>query len=137
MTSSRILIVDDDPDIVVYLSSFLEDHGYEPMTAGDSRAALNVLPEFKPDVILVDVMMPGRSGLDLLVQLRRDAQWKDLPIVVITGNDLILEDDCQSYLGAHQGVRGPDGVLGKPVDPGTLLAVIREVLRQSRLGDAE
>jgi len=47
---------------------------------------------------------------------------------VITGNDRLLEDDCQSYLGAHQGVRGPDGVLGKPVDRETLLNVLGTLL---------
>ncbi len=125
MPKKKILVIDDDPDIVVYLSSLLEDHGYELQSAGDSAQALAVLERFEPDVILIDVMMPGRSGLDLLVRLRQDARWKDKRMVVVTGNDRILEDDCQSYVGSHADVRGPDGVLGKPVDPPTLLAVLR------------
>ena len=132
MPRARILVVDDDPDIVLYLSSFLEDHGYEPRTAGDSRTALAELAGFDPDMILLDVLMPGRSGLDLLVQLRRQPRWQDLPIVVITGNDRILEDDCQSYLGAHHGVRGPDGVLGKPIDPNALLTIVGLLLGRDR-----
>jgi chemosensory pili system protein ChpA (sensor histidine kinase/response regulator) len=127
MESPRILVVDDDPDIVLYLASFLEDHGYELRTASDSRSALAVLEGFHPDAILVDVLMPGRSGLDLLVTLRRDPRWANLPIVVITGSDRILEDDCQSYLGSHEGIRGPDGVLGKPIDPETMLRIVRHL----------
>jgi CheY-like chemotaxis protein len=124
----KILVVDDDIDTVEYLTTFLEDHGYQTEAARDSRSALAVLQSFAADTILVDVLMPGRSGLDLLVRLRRDARWRDLPIVVVTGSDKILEDDCQSYLGSYQGIRGPDGVLGKPVDPSTLLRVVGHVL---------
>jgi CheY-like chemotaxis protein len=124
----RVLIVEDDPDIVDYLSSFLEDEGFEVATSGRCSAALALVERFEPSVVLIDALLPGRSGLELLVRLRRDPRWCELPLVVVTGNDKLLEDDCQSYLGAHQGVRGPDGVLGKPVDRTTLLAVIGKLL---------
>jgi CheY-like chemotaxis protein len=127
MIGNKILVVDDDPDIVDYLSSFLRDEGYDVATAKDSATALTTVGEFRPDAILIDVLMPGRSGLDLLVTLRGDPRWRDIPLVVITGSDKILQDDCQSYLGSHHGVRGPDGVLGKPVDRTTLLAVLKHL----------
>jgi CheY-like chemotaxis protein len=130
----NILIVDDDPDIAVYLTSFLEDEGYEARSASDAGKALLILEGFRPDAILVDVLMPGRSGIDLLVTLRRDPRWRDIPLVVVTGMDKILEDDCQSYLLSRHGVSGPDAVLGKPVDPGTLLAVLAHVC--DRVGKA-
>jgi len=120
----RVLVVDDDPDIVDYFSSFLEDHNYEVGAAGNAASALAMLDRFEPDIILIDVLMPGRSGLDLLVNLRRDPRFSSIPLVVITGNDQLLEDDCQSYLGSMHDVRGPDGVLGKPVDLEALLAVL-------------
>lgn len=125
MPPHRVLVVDDDPDIIDYFSSFLEDNGYNVGSAQSAGAALSVVDEFKPDVVLIDVLMPGKSGLDLLVRLRRDPRWADLPLVVVTGNDQILQDDCQSYLGSHQDVRGPDGVLSKPIDRNTLLAVLK------------
>ncbi|MCG6948838.1 MAG: response regulator [Acidobacteria bacterium] len=124
----RVLIVDDDPDIVDYLSFFLEDEGFAVKTAGRCSTARGMLDEFQPEVILIDALLPGKSGLDLLVSLRRDPKWSEVPMVVVTGNDTLLEDDCQSYLGAHEGVRGPDGVLGKPVDRETLLAVLDTLL---------
>jgi CheY-like chemotaxis protein len=131
MPESRVLVVDDDPDIIDYLETLLEDHGYQVGSATDAAQALTVVAEFRPDVVLIDVLMPGKSGLDLLVNLRRDERWKDLPLVVVTGNDLILQDDCQSYLGAHRDVRGPDGVLSKPIDRAALLAVLDQLCKRS------
>lgn len=127
---ARVLVVEDDPDIADYLSSFLEDEGYEVTSANRCSTALGLMDEFRPDIVLIDALLPGKSGLEFLVTLRRDPQWSSLPLVVVTGNDKLLEDDCQSYLGAHAGVRGPDGVLGKPVDRTTLRAVMRKLLRQ-------
>jgi CheY-like chemotaxis protein len=125
MQGNKVLVVDDDPDVVEYLSSFLEDNGYEVAAASDGASAREAVARFRPDAVLIDVLMPGRSGLDLLVSLRNDPRWCDIPLVVVTGSDQILEDDCQSYMGSHHGVRGPDGVLGKPIDRKTLLAVLK------------
>ena len=122
---SRVLVVEDDPDIVDYLSSFLEDEGYEIASAQRCSTARELMDDFQPEVILIDALLPGKSGLDLLVCLRSDPKWSDLPMVVVTGNDQLLEDDCQSYMGSHHGVKGPDGVLAKPVDRKTLLAVLK------------
>jgi len=127
---SRVLVVEDDPDIADYMAFFLEDEGYAVTLANRCSAALAIMSDVRPDIVLIDALLPGKSGLEFLVTLRRDPRWASLPLVVVTGNDKLLEDDCQSYLGAHEGVRGPDGVLGKPVDRTTLRAVIRKLLRQ-------
>jgi CheY-like chemotaxis protein len=123
----KVLVVDDDPDVVEYLSSFLEDEGLEVVAACDVRAALASLEQVRPDAILIDVMLPGRSGLDLMVCLRRDPRWSGIPLVLVTGDDSVLKDDCRSYLESHQDVRGPDHVLGKPMDRDTLLSVLRTI----------
>jgi CheY-like chemotaxis protein len=120
----KILTVDDDPDVVEYLSSFLEDEGHEVAVASDERSALASLERFDPDVILIDVMLPGRSGLDLLVRLRRDPRRAGTPLVLVTGDDGVLKDECRSYLESHRGVRGPDHVLAKPMDREALLEVL-------------
>ena len=75
MEAKRILVVDDDPDIVDYLGFFLGDHGYEVSSANRSSSALEALDEVKPDAVIVDVIMPGRSGLDLLVSIRQHERW--------------------------------------------------------------
>ena len=127
--ATRILVVDDDPDIVDYLSSFLEDEGFVVATAGHCEAAQELMDSFQPELMLIDAVLPGKSGLELLVCLRRHPTWGDLPVVVVTGNDELLEDDCRSYLGAYEGVRGPDGVLGKPVDRDALMALLRKLVK--------
>ena len=123
----KILVVDDDPDVIDYLSSFLEDEGYEVEAANDERAALARLERYDPHAILIDVMLPGRSGLDLLVRLRRDPRWCETPLVLVTGDDSVLRDECRSYLESHQDVRGPDHVLGKPMDRDALLEVLKKL----------
>jgi CheY-like chemotaxis protein len=123
----RVLVVDDDPDIAVYLTSLLEDHDHEVRSARDAGRAIAALASYRPDVILVDVLLPGRSGLDLLVTLRHDPERRDIPLVLVTGMDEILQHDCGSYLSNHDNVPGPDAVLGKPIDPAALLAVLRHV----------
>jgi CheY-like chemotaxis protein len=120
----KVLVVDDDHDTSEYLSALLGDHGYEVRTADDAAGALLQLEEFPADAVIMDVMMPGRSGLDLLVKLRSSTRWKDLRVVVVTGNDRVLEDHGKSYLSSHGGVRGPDAVLGKPLNTATLLNVL-------------
>ncbi len=128
MQSKRLLIVDDDPDVVMYLSSLLEDHGFDVASARDCHAALVMLDRFRADMVLIDVLMPGRSGLDLLVTLRTDPRYLTLPIVVITGSDQVLEDGCASYLGLHDGIRGPDRIFGKPIDVDELLESVNALV---------
>ena len=95
--------------------------------AGDETAALAEVERSRPDAILIDVMLPGRSGLDLLVRLRRDSRWSEIPLVLVTGDDSVLKDECRSYLETHQDVRGPDRVLGKPMERDLLLSVLKEI----------
>ena len=117
-------MVDDDRDTALYLSVLLEDKGYEVRTAEDEVEALSQLDEFPAATVIMDVLMPGRSGLDLLVKLRNNPRWRDLMVIVVTGNDRVLEDYGKSYLSLHKGIRGPDAVLGKPVDPKALLRLL-------------
>lgn len=128
MTSRRVLVVDDDPDIVDYFGSLLEDDGFEVASANRAATALDEVDRFRPDLVVVDVALPGRSGLDLLVTLRRHPEWRRLPVVVVTGNDVVVQDECQSYLGSYSDVRGPDGILAKPIAADELLSMVRALL---------
>ena len=121
----RVLVVDDDQDTLDYLSALLVDNGYEVRTAASHPTALSQLEEFEADAVLMDVRMPGKSGLDLLVKLRSSPQWNDLSVIVVTGDDRVLEDHGKSYLPANRGLRGPDAELGKPVDPEALLRILK------------
>jgi two-component system phosphate regulon response regulator OmpR len=119
--SKKILVVDDDPDIVEYLGSFLEDHGYLVYSANRSSSALDQLDRVEPDAVIVDVILPGRSGLDLLVNIRRHERWSELPVVMVTGDDAVVRDKARAYLDGRQLERGADCVLAKPLDREVLI----------------
>jgi DNA-binding response OmpR family regulator len=128
MAPKRILVVDDDPDIVDYLGLFLEDHGYEVSSANRSSSALAALDEVVPDAVILDVILPGRSGLDLLVTIRRHERWSSVPVVVLTGNDSIVEDSGRAYLMGYDLERGADCVLAKPVDQEALIECLAKLI---------
>ena len=131
MAPKRILIVDDDPDIVDYLGLFLEDHGYEVSSANRSSSALTALEEARPDAVILDVVLPGRSGLDLLITIRQHDRWSEVPVVVLTGNDSIVQDNGRAYLMGHDLERGPDCVLAKPVDRDALIEILEKLTNRN------
>ena len=89
---SRILIVDDDPGIVGILEEALTDEGHEVATATHSLRAYDRAKEFRPDLILMDIMMPYLDGLDQIKVLGLDDDLKDIPIIVITAKARALDN---------------------------------------------
>ncbi len=129
MEGKRILVVDDEPDAVAYLRVILEDNSYEVVSAHNAEKGMELLEKNPPDLILADVMMPGASGLDFILRVRRNAACSKLPIIVITGKAEVLEDRCRSYLERF-GVSPPDEVVEKPFDPEALLETIDSLLKK-------
>jgi len=118
----KILIVEDDPDISDLLKRVLESDGYEVQTASDSAGALKAVAEGPPDLVLLDVVLGGEDGRDLLVKLR---QKSDVPAVFLTGRG--LEGDRIAGLRM-----GADDYIVKPFSRGELTARIETVLRRTR-----
>lgn len=123
----KILVVDDEPDTVAYLTAILEDNEYAVCSAHNAEKAMEVLGEELPDLILVDVMMPGTSGLSLIRQVRGHPQYAHLPVIVVTGNAEVLHYRFHSYLDRFH-TRHPEGIAEKPFDPGRLLKMVSELL---------
>jgi len=118
--TSRILIVDDDPIILRVLSNVLAPEGYELATAVNGKEALNQVPAFEPDLILLDVMLPEMDGFAVCRQLRADDRFGDVPVIFITALD-----DQKSRL---QGIEaGADEFLNKPVNSLELKARVRTI----------
>ncbi len=130
----KILIVDDDPDVILFLSTVLQDHGYEPLEARNGREGFLKVKAELPDLILLDLMMPEKSGIAMLNELKLDDQLKKIPVIMVTGVSGETGIDLESFfrkksLGdGEDAVPGPEGFLEKPVDPQHLLALIEEVL---------
>jgi len=118
---TNILIVDDDRDIRTLLQDYLESNGYRTQGAADGAAMWKVLDESKPDLIVLDLNLPGEDGLTLCRKLRAHS---NLPVIMLTARSEPLD----RILGLEMGA---DDYLPKPFEPRELLARIRSVLRRS------
>ena len=121
----RILIVDDEPAIREMVAYALRKADYEPVHAGDAREAQVAITEKVPDLILLDWMLPGSSGLELARRWRKDELTRDVPIIMLTARG--EENDRVSGLES-----GVDDYVVKPFSARELLARIRAVMRRAR-----
>lgn len=125
MTAKKILVIDDEPDVVCYISTFLEDEGFDVVSASNGEEALSQVRAQTPDLITLDITMPGMSGIEVLTTLRRDPALSDIPVLVVSG---VAEFE---KLTAHRGIRPPEGFMAKPIDPPRLLTMIEAALGPS------
>ncbi len=82
--ATTILVVDDEPDLVEIVRFRLEKDGYQVLSAGDGRAGLAAAIEKSPDLVVLDVMMPGLDGFEVLFQMKNNPKTKDTPVVMLT-----------------------------------------------------
>ncbi len=127
---AKLLIVDDEPAIREMVRFTLSRAGYECVEAADAMEAKRRIVSEGPDLILLDVMMPGQSGLDLARELRRQDSTKDIPIIMLTARG--SEQDKIRGLDV-----GADDYVTKPFSPGELVARIKSLLRRSSLDQSE
>jgi len=122
--SARILVVDDEPQIGRLLKTSLSARGYDVAVAEDGRSALDLASSWRPDIILLDLGLPGMDGLDVCRQIRN---WSQVPIIVLTVRD--AEHDKVTALDL-----GADDYLTKPFGTNELLARVRVALRHAARG---
>jgi two-component system alkaline phosphatase synthesis response regulator PhoP len=116
--AKKILVVDDDPSIVKLLQSRLEDNGYDVIVASDGQATLDKIREAKPDLIILDIMLPKIDGYKVANTLRADEQYKDIPIVMLTGRRQYDDIKMGMELGAVSYIQ-------KPFKPEVLLGIVQ------------
>lgn len=119
--ANRILIVDDEPNIVISLEYLLKKEGFEVSVATDGEAALRQAGEFRPDLILLDVMMPKKSGFEVCESLRADASQAELKIIMLTAKGRETEVTKGLALGAN-------AYITKPFSTKDLVAQIKTLL---------
>ncbi|MBI4771908.1 MAG: response regulator transcription factor [Chloroflexi bacterium] len=124
MSGPRILVVDDEPSILNLVSAYLRPEGYDVRTAADGPSGLQAARVFKPDLIVLDIMLPGMDGLEVLTRLRRES-----PVYVILLTAKTEETDKIVGLSV-----GADDYLTKPFSPRELAARIKAALRRLRAG---
>lgn len=133
MSKRTAVIIDDELDMTHYLSSILEEHDFEVFTANDGKTGETLIREKMPNLILLDLMMPGRTGIQLFTKLRGDSTTKEIPLVMVTGIKEELNIDWGSIVDNLR-ARKPDGFVEKPINPQGLMQVINGVLSGENKG---
>ncbi len=122
MQSKRVLIIEDDADAAGVLEAYLKRENYEVMIAGDGPGGLETAGRWQPDLILLDIMLPGMNGTEVLAALRRR---DDTPVIMVTAMG-----DAPDRIGALR--YGADDYVVKPYHPGEVVARVQAVLRRSQ-----
>ncbi|MGD2294848.1 MAG: response regulator [Candidatus Aminicenantes bacterium] len=141
-SSKKILIIDDEPDARAFIKAILEDDGYEILTASDGGEGLKIARETPPNLITLDLMMPNKSGVKFLNEIKRDEQLKGVPIVVASGARRVTGVDMKQFLedrpfqerkkeamGDDRAVT-PDAYLEKPINPAELLDTVKKLIQK-------
>lgn len=146
--SKKVLVVDDDENTVKFLSVALVENGYQPVGAYNGKEGLEKIESEQPDLVIMDVMMPKKTGFVLFKQLRRSEKYKDLPIIMLTGVAEVLTDLDEHSEDTHErpydslrealrktikqmkdeGLVKPDMFIDKPIDPELVIAKVKELI---------
>ena len=122
MPQSSVLLVDDDPKIAKLLRSYFEKEDFSVLTALDGTTALQLYRDKKPDILVLDLMLPGVSGLDVCRQIRKESET---PILMLTARD----EETDRLIGLELGA---DDYVSKPFSPREVVARAKAILRRSR-----
>lgn len=117
----KILVIDDERDLVETITFRLEAAGYKVITAGDGQEGLDKAREMKPDLILLDIMMPKMDGYQVCRFLKFDEEYKDIPIIMLTARGQESDKNTGKNVGA-------DDYVTKPFDGGELLLKIKKLV---------
>jgi CheY-like chemotaxis protein len=125
---AKILLVDDDPDFVEATKAVLESQPYEVITALSGKAGLQKAREEKPDLVLLDIIMPGVDGFQVCQQLKKDPQLAEIPVIMITS---FSQKYRETSLGLSQGLTlEAEDFVDKPVAPAELLIRVEKWLKK-------
>lgn len=124
MPKAKILVIDDEPSITKLVSAYLQPEGYEIYTAADGEAGLKAARAFQPDLIVLDIMLPGLDGIELLTRLRRES---DVYVILLTAKT----EETDKIVGLSVGA---DDYVTKPFSPRELVARIKAALRRLQSG---
>ena len=122
LAGRKILVVDDEEDVRLFLTTVFEDAGAEVITATDGDEAIAMAREHQPDLISLDLSMPGKDGVETFVELRKTPETQEIPVCVVTGHPEFRQ------VIYDRPVTPPEGYLGKPVDEDKLVAYAHHII---------
>jgi CheY-like chemotaxis protein len=130
MSPKKVLVVDDDPDVRLFNSTVVEENGFIPIEATNGEEGLKKLKEEKPDLVILDVLMPRQSGIRLYRELKTDSAFKDIHVIMLSGiaqKTFLRSQKALTEFGG-EAVPEPEVYLEKPVEPEELAAAIKKFL---------
>lgn len=130
MGEKTVLIVDDEMDMRLYLSTLLESHGYRPITRRDGKGGMTSVREDRPDLIILDIMMPGDGGVAMYSRLKSEAAYAGIPVIMLSAVSAASFRHFLAMLNARcaRPVPEPVAYLEKPVDHDQLLQIVRDTI---------
>ncbi len=129
---ATVLVVDDEKDVVRYLTMALEDNGFTVITASNGVEALEKMELQTPDLVSLDVVMPGGSGLKFQREMKKNPAWSKIPVLVVTGH---ARDELGKADFNEMTMSGPGVYLEKPVTAKNYVAAVKRILGLSDNGD--
>ena len=129
MGKGHVLIVDDELDMRTYISPLMETSGYKPIVAGDGREGLQLAREKRPNLIILDIMMPREGGIQMYRELKTDENLKDIPVIVVSAIAKKTFFHSQNLLGSYMGtpLPEPEAYIEKPPEPEELYAMTTKI----------
>jgi CheY-like chemotaxis protein len=127
----KILIVDDEPGLVTYLETLLQDNGYDTISAADGEQGFQKLRGERPDLVTLDISMPQTSGVRFYRNAKEDPNLAKIPVVIVTAvtGEAGEPEAFKKFISTRRQVPPPEGYIAKPIEPEALLRTIRDLLR--------
>lgn len=122
--AKKILVVDDEPDTLTYLSTVLEDSGFQTREACNGKEAVTRIEEDPPDLIVLDITMPEKSGVSVYRFVKESDAFKNIPVIIVTG----VSVDFKRFISTRRQVPPPEGYISKPVDHEEFVRLVKELL---------
>ena len=122
----RVLAVDDNADCLMFVKAVLQPEGYAVVTATNGQEGLDKLAAEKPDLVILDVMMPVLNGYEACEEIKSDESTENIPVILLTGVAKEVSTSTYSHRGGM--ATQADDYIAKPIDPDTLLSAVRRLL---------
>jgi len=126
----KVLVIDDEMDTVIYMETLLQDNGYDTVSANNGQEGLEKAMSEKPDLIVLDVSMPEKSGMRFFKELKSDPNLKSTPVVFVTGVTGFARDKnaLKKFIGGRGSIPDPEGFFSKPIEREEFLKRVEEIL---------
>ncbi|MEW6352465.1 MAG: response regulator [Thermodesulfobacteriota bacterium] len=126
--AKRVLIIDDEPDVLVFLGTLLRKNGYDVLEAGDGVEGMKKVIEDKPDLVCLDLLMPEKTGIRMYREMRKDDHLKTVPVIMVTGiAEASVFTDFKRFIHERT-IPAPEGYIEKPIDKDQFIKAVRETI---------